>query len=207
MPQKTRNKILEAAIDLMSVKGYTATTTREIAQVAGLAEMTLFRKFNTKKEILEKLIEKYTVSFKDNLLYSREDLAYDLEVDLVNFSRTYHRVVNENKKVLLLAFKESGIHDEISEQISANPRLMKQYLIDYLTEMRDMGKIADLDLEFTAMSFILMNLGYYSSQFISVENVAEVSIETFIKHSVKVFVRGLSEKTLEKITHNYSFEI
>ncbi|QOY36253.1 hypothetical protein AWH56_000705 [Anaerobacillus isosaccharinicus] len=73
--------------------------------------------------------------------------------------------------------------------------------------MRDMGKIGDLDIEYTAMSFILMNLGYSSSQFISVENVAEIPMEIFIEHSVKVFARGLSGIPPAKIMHNYSFEI
>ena len=191
MPKETREKILKAAIDLMSIKGYSATTTKEIAQVAGLSEMTLFRKFKTKQEILDNLIEKYTSSFQAKKLFVENDLVYDLEVDLANVSRTYQTFMNENKKVVLLAYKESGTHDEISERLTANPRLMKKFLMDYLTEMKKRDKIIDVDIELTVLSFMTMNLGFFSSQFISVKKVAVVSVESFIEHSVKIFARGL----------------
>lgn len=193
MPMKTRMKILDAAMDLMSIKGYNGTTTKEIAQLAGLSEMTLFRKFKTKKEILNKVIELYTSSFRETL--TDLQLVYDLETDLVNFSRLYQTFMHENRKMVLVAYKESGIHDEISEALTENPRLMKQFLMDYLTEMKARGKIADLDIEYTVLSYLWMNLGFFSSHFISVKKVtANVSLDKFIEHSVKVFARGLSKQ-------------
>ena len=47
---ETSQKIVDAAMLLVRDKGYVATTTKEIAQVAGVNECTLFRKFKTKKE-------------------------------------------------------------------------------------------------------------------------------------------------------------
>ena len=44
--EDTSRKIVEAAMRLVREKGYTATTTKEIAQVAGVNECTLFRKFD-----------------------------------------------------------------------------------------------------------------------------------------------------------------
>ncbi|MFN7251866.1 MAG: TetR/AcrR family transcriptional regulator [Anaerobacillus sp.] len=193
MPQETREKILQAAIDLMSLKGYSATTTKEIAQLAGVSEMTLFRKYSNKQEILDCLIEKYTSSFRSKKIFTENKLEYDLEIDLANVSRTYQTFMNENRKVVRLAYKESGTHDEISERLTANPRLMRSFLIDYLTEMKNRDKIIDVDIEVTVLSFMTMNLGFFSSQFISVKKVAVVPVETFIEHSVKVFARGLKK--------------
>lgn len=195
MPRETRDKILEAAMDLMSLKGFAATTTKEIAQLAGVSEMTLFRKYKSKQEILDNLIEKYTSSFRAKKIFAQHDLIYDLEVDLGNVSRTYQTFMNENKKVVLLAYKESGTHDEISEKLTANPRLMKEFLIDYLTEMKKREKIIEVDIELTILSFMWMNLGFFSSQFISVKKVASISVDDFIEHSVKVFARGLCKST------------
>ncbi len=191
MPQDTREKILEAAIDLMSQKGFSSTTTKEIAKTAGVSEMTLFRKYKNKQEILDSVIEKYTSSFRAKKIFSENDLVYDLEFDLANISRTYQDFMNENKKVVLLAYKESGTYDEISSRLTENPRLMKKFMMDYLTEMKKRGKIIDCHLELTVLSFMTMNLGFFSSQFISVKKVAVVTREEFIEHSVKVFARGL----------------
>jgi len=45
-------KILEAAVDIFSEKGYAATSTSEIAQKAGVAEGTIFKHYKTKKDLL-----------------------------------------------------------------------------------------------------------------------------------------------------------
>ena len=44
--------IIKAAIELFSKQGYAATSTREIAQKAGVAEGSIFKLFTTKKDII-----------------------------------------------------------------------------------------------------------------------------------------------------------
>ena len=55
MTQKTTTKILDAAGKLFSQRGYVATTTRAIAQLAGVNEVTIFRHFGNKAGILRAL--------------------------------------------------------------------------------------------------------------------------------------------------------
>ncbi len=47
-----RQRILEAALDLFSRQGFHRTSTRQVAEVAGLAEGTIFNYFPTKKDLL-----------------------------------------------------------------------------------------------------------------------------------------------------------
>jgi AcrR family transcriptional regulator len=47
----TTDKIIEAASKLFSRQGYHGTSTRQIAQLAGVGENTLFRQFEHKEEI------------------------------------------------------------------------------------------------------------------------------------------------------------
>jgi len=49
-------KILEAAIDVFSEKGFSGATTNEIAKRAGVAEGTIFRYFKTKKDLLRGIL-------------------------------------------------------------------------------------------------------------------------------------------------------
>ena len=53
----TRRKILNAALDLFSEKGFHASTTRNIAKNAGVNEVTLFRHFKTKAALFQATIE------------------------------------------------------------------------------------------------------------------------------------------------------
>lgn len=63
LPQKkqhrniTEVRILEAAVQLFSRQGFSATGTREIAQLAEVHETTLFRYYRTKKELFEAALE------------------------------------------------------------------------------------------------------------------------------------------------------
>ncbi len=51
-PSGTKEKIVETARSLFAEKGYKSTTTAEIARGAGFSEGTIYRHFNSKKELL-----------------------------------------------------------------------------------------------------------------------------------------------------------
>lgn len=54
---RRRKRILEAAAQVFAQQGYAATTTREIAQAADIAEGTLYNYFGGKREILVAVVE------------------------------------------------------------------------------------------------------------------------------------------------------
>ncbi|MDY0404596.1 helix-turn-helix domain-containing protein [Virgibacillus sp. 179-BFC.A HS] len=56
-------KILQAAIELFARKGYFNTSTNEIAKLAGVAEGTIFRHYQTKKELLEAILAPAIMDF------------------------------------------------------------------------------------------------------------------------------------------------
>jgi AcrR family transcriptional regulator len=49
-------KIVQAAVEIFSEKGYAASSTSEIAQKAGVAEGTIFRHYRTKKDLLLSIV-------------------------------------------------------------------------------------------------------------------------------------------------------
>jgi AcrR family transcriptional regulator len=52
--------ILDAALRLFSQKGFLGATTRQIAREAGVAEVTLFRRFGSKEELFAEVIRGYS---------------------------------------------------------------------------------------------------------------------------------------------------
>ncbi|MGD6856088.1 TetR/AcrR family transcriptional regulator [Bacillus infantis] len=52
-----QKSILLAAIQMFSEKGFSATSTSEIAKLAGVAEGTIFRHYKTKKDLLLAIVE------------------------------------------------------------------------------------------------------------------------------------------------------
>lgn len=58
--KEAREKIIEAALDLFSEKGFHATTTRKIAQKADVNEVTLFRHFKNKAALFREVLKEIT---------------------------------------------------------------------------------------------------------------------------------------------------
>ena len=56
----TRQKILESAINLFAIKGYTETPVRELAAAVGIKEASLYNHFPSKNAILEQIMEEYS---------------------------------------------------------------------------------------------------------------------------------------------------
>jgi AcrR family transcriptional regulator len=64
---ETRQRILEAARQLFAASGYEASTTRSIADAAGIANGTLFNYFANKEAILASLIAEVTARIHSDL--------------------------------------------------------------------------------------------------------------------------------------------
>jgi AcrR family transcriptional regulator len=78
-------KIFNAALDILVSHGYEGATTQKIADIAGVNEVTLFRKYGSKAGLFEKVIEH---QFSDTPL---NKLVYtgDLEADLLAIVEAY----------------------------------------------------------------------------------------------------------------------
>jgi len=63
----SKNQISKAALGLFINKGIKATTTREIARKAGIAEGTIYRHFKSKNDIASELFLNYMTMFKERL--------------------------------------------------------------------------------------------------------------------------------------------
>ncbi|WP_426454698.1 TetR/AcrR family transcriptional regulator [Paenibacillus sp. S-38] len=187
----TGDKLILAAIDLIAEQGYDGTTTKEIAAAAGVSEVTLFRHFGSKQALLIASFERYHYAGEMTRLFN-ERLAWDVRTDLLLIGRTYHAIMNRNRKLLDIARKGgSRLPEEVQQHASQHPVQLKKLLTDYFSTLLEQGKIAPIDPEITAMSFMWMNLGAFSSNLLESSN-SNVTLDTFIERSVDLFARALA---------------
>jgi AcrR family transcriptional regulator len=76
-----RARMLGAAHELFTKNGYRATTTKEIALRAGVAEPTLFRNFGSKAELFETTILEPFSQFIDRWITSWREFSADTSVE------------------------------------------------------------------------------------------------------------------------------
>ncbi|WP_301107480.1 TetR/AcrR family transcriptional regulator [Sporosarcina sp.] len=189
--RNTSERILDAAVRLISEKGYASATTRSIAELAEVNEVTVFRHFGNKRGILKAIVDQfsYIPVFQDVLKF---DLHYELEKDLLHFSMKYFESMLPIKELVLIAFKEAGTFPEIDEELARVPRSLKEHLVQYFIEMKNRGKTTGLNEEEVALSFIALNFGHFISHVRLGTNVSNADIHSILTTSVSIFSRGLT---------------
>lgn len=187
----TSERIIEAFLELFRTHGYKGTTTRAISELAGVNEVTIFRRFGNKKKVMEKAIEYLSRDIAlDQLMH--EEKTWDLEHDLLLIADGYQTYIERMKDLILISFREAGMFPELNETIALIPKQLKESLVSYFNEMSKRGKLIETDMEAQAMNFIWMNFGYFTSNSRFGDNVFSNSKEAFLKHSVQLFSRGLT---------------
>jgi AcrR family transcriptional regulator len=111
----TQSKILQAAQRLFAQRGYGGTTTRDLAQAAGVAEGTLFRHFENKKAILVEVATQGWVEILTDLLTELSEMANYKAVAQVMRKRMLN--FRKNTDMMRVCFMEAQFHPELREQI------------------------------------------------------------------------------------------
>lgn len=189
MLDETQIKILNAAMSLIMEKGYTATTTKDIAKRAGVNECTIFRKFSGKKEIVVSAMKMP----EWNPCLKEEDFVAtgDLICDLVSFSEVYAKKVTPKMVRVSLGLRSPDLYDVTKDGIREIPDTFKNVLVKYFTEMRNQGKIHSDDIESLAVSFVAMNFGFVFFKASFGDDLTSLQTRQYIESSVNHFVNGI----------------
>jgi AcrR family transcriptional regulator len=146
------SQILEAADDLFGDVGFDATTTREIAERAGVNKALIHYHFSSKDGLLEKLLDRYYDQLAETLKASLENTGGDLRSrfgDLIdaylefliqnrNFSRIVQREASggrhmaqiQNRMVPLFGMAIAAFDDRFPESVGtslAAPHLLTSF--------------------------------------------------------------------------------
>ena len=90
----TSERILDAAIALMTKKGYNPVTIREIAKAVGLSEMTVFRHFPSKYAMLMAAMRRASYTAIIEEVFTTH-VRWELEHDLRCIMRRYLDVADQ----------------------------------------------------------------------------------------------------------------
>lgn len=191
MFDETQNKIIRATMELVMERGYTATTTKDIASKAGINECTIFRKFRGKKEII---LSAMTLP-EWNPCLRREDFSYcgDLEKDLLSFSRVYMKKVTPQMVKISMGLRTPELFPDTADGILEIPRVFKEVLTVYFKEMYDKGEISNDHFETMAMTVLSMNFGFVFLSASFGDKLTNLEKEQYIADSIRSFIYGIGK--------------
>ncbi len=189
MYDETQRKIIAATMNLVMEKGYTSTTTKDIAAGAGVNECTIFRRFQGKKEIILAAMELP----EWNPMIREEDFVSvgEVETDLVAFSELYMAKVTPRMVKLSIGLRTPELYEVTGPEIMKIPETFRRVLLAYFQKMQEKGMLPGRNLEALAVQFLSMNFGFvflfasFGSQFSPLEQ------KQYIRESVNVFLHGI----------------
>lgn len=115
---ETQTRILQAAKRLFARQGYDGTTTRELAQAAGVAEGTIFRHFESKKAILIEVATQGWIEILTDLLTELSEMGSYKAIAQVMRRRMLN--LHQNADLLRICFMEAQFHPDLRDRIQTD---------------------------------------------------------------------------------------
>jgi len=186
---QTKTRIMDAAAELFSERGYAGSTTRAIAELAGVNEVTLFRHFGTKQNLAKSIMDQFGgLAISENL---EESLSGDYQHDLTLIGQIMLKVMTERNHAMRMAICEAGQFPEFQEVVRQNPRQLRQMLARYLKGQMKRGNIRQGHPEVLAQAFLGMFFSYTVLKgFLGDSLQPEVGSEEIVSQFVALFVSG-----------------
>jgi len=197
---KTREKILSAALSLFGKKGYAGTSTREIAEHAGINHITLFRHFGNK----ENLFRESVISRKTSRDYFPKIEALfngEIEHDLKVMAKAYFEENIPNKDVTWIFMREIHQDKELEKMFFEYPKKLFLHLEEYLTKLHEQGKIPKGNFKYTANFFysLLSSILIFQLTLPHMNESINPNIDEMINEVVKLFTASLFHPSNEEV--------
>lgn len=158
--QDAGNRIVAAAAQLFAERGYTATTTRAIAERAGVNEVTLFRRFESKAGVLRALAQRFEEKSAARVVPSLPD-PQDGWAMLLALARNEIAESVENGGVALRLAFDAATVPEVGELMGEGPAANLRALSDYVASRQAAGELRDdIPAEVIAEAFSSLTSSY-----------------------------------------------
>jgi AcrR family transcriptional regulator len=119
---ETQEKILDTAIRHFAKKGYNGTKTADIARDSGVSEGTVFKYYNTKKDILRAVMYKVVHSIIPDIMFESvgdfQNMFYSSNPrgELKQFLKIRVEKVNQNIDAFKVLVNELQYHEDIMDE-------------------------------------------------------------------------------------------
>lgn len=186
-------RILDAAIELFSKNGFKGTTTRAIAQHAGVNEALLFRHFKNKEEMYCALLKKKLTDFESEFIPSLNRAKHKpLEKALVEIA---HLLIDKNRRdpafFRMMLFSSLENHELSRIFLQQRPPLVV-FLEDYFKEKIRAGALRLQNPGVLSQAFLSLVYHYVLvSQIFQAPELYPVSETALMQKYVSIFMRGI----------------
>lgn len=166
-----QKKIIEVAIATFAAKGYSNTSTSEIAKKAGVAEGTIFKHYGTKDNLLLSIMVPF---LKDFFPTMADELIGELMNDECSFEEFLRALLtnrvtflSENREIFQVFIKEMIYKEELKNELLPNVfKVASERLIPVIEAFKQQGDIIDIPNESILKMLSTVISGFFVSNFV-----------------------------------------
>ncbi|MBD2357400.1 TetR/AcrR family transcriptional regulator [Tolypothrix sp. FACHB-123] len=191
---QTRTRILQAAQKLFASQGFDGTTTRDLAQAAGVAEGTLFRHFPNKKAILVEVATSGWIDILTDLLTELSEMGSYKAVAQVMRRRMWN--LHKNVDLMKVCFMEVQFHPDLRDRIQSDViGKMTDVAEAFFQTAMDKGIYRQTDAKLVAKVFLgMFAIAGFSNNTLMEPNASPQEIQQMAEGLADIFLNGVLAK-------------
>ena len=189
----TKEQLLEATLKLISEKGYLGATTREIAQEAGVTELTLFRHFGSKERLFEELLNSHTfLPMLRDLLPELTELSFEDALRML--ATRFLLSLKERKSMVKILYSEVNVYPEkVRKVYNRFIDEVRATLAGYFNTLQRQGKLRNISPEMAARVFHGLIFSYFrAEEIMGKTGMTKRKMEKDVREFIDIFVHGIA---------------
>ncbi len=196
----TKSAIMKSAVAIFAKKGYATSTTREIADSAGISEAALFKYYKNKKGLLHETVLNFIEQMAldpvfegiDDIVKMNKELTTE-ELFIKLFSDRV-RIIERNFQMFKILFIEIQYHEDVRdifmEKIIGKILHYAKVMSSILEEREDVRN----DLDYFTMVRSFMGVVFFTivqKKLLPELDITKADMDTEIKNMVDLFMKGI----------------
>jgi AcrR family transcriptional regulator len=202
--EERRREIVRVAVTLFSQRGFRGTTTKEIAQAAGVSEAIIFRHFATKEELYRAIIDHVSCEggidnpseIVGDAIRRKDDRA--VFEGLAFHALQHHDDDKEFQRLLLYAALEG--HELAQMFWERTVKEFYQFLSAYIEERQRDGAMIEIEPRVIVRTFIgtLIHHSLNNNLWDTKRRLLDISNEEAARSFTEVLLKGITVPDVEK---------
>jgi len=193
--EERRLELIQCAIQLFAQKGFRGTTTKEIAQAAGVNEALIFRHFATKEDLYAAILDYKAAQTRTETLLSELMEHARKRDDATVFSEFARKILNHHCSdscfLHLMLYSALEGHQLARMFRERQVRPVHDFLRAYIVERQREGGFRECNPDAAVRAFIGMVSHHAMAKQLFCDNTVNFSDEEAVSSFTRIFLQGL----------------
>ena len=197
---KRREQILQTAVNLFSHRGFSGTTTKEIARAAGVSEAMVFRHFSTKSELYDAILGNKACHDGIRFPWDENPVLQDAIKNKDDFAVFFNFALNaltkqqDDENFMRLLFYSALEEHELAERFFGEfVARLYEFIGDYVKTRQEDGAMREINPRLVVRAFLGMMIHHSLNNILwdKKRRLLDITNEEAAKNFAEIVLHGV----------------